>query len=531
MIAAVSVAVVGAAATAPAIQPTTRGLPACLEGPTESRCPSWASEYDYPGGRAYVGQQKARAIVVSPDGTRAFVTGSIIDDDTLVDYGTVAYDTATGALLWAARHDGPTEWSDRAYSIALSPDGSRVFVTGAESRKVGNTEVGDFATVAYTATTGAEEWVARYDAGGHDRAAKVVADGSRLYVTGSSQGSSGAGEYATASYDQATGREVWVARYADPAAFGATPTGLATSPDGSRVFVTGSEVLDADGESSAFATVAYDAASGSPEWVARSTGPGGGRDQASAVAVDATRVFVTGGSPGAGGDSDYATVAYDAGTGDELWGSRYDAALRSDVPAALAVGPGGVYVTGSSLDAPSDGIEATVSPFRTDALTVAYDAASGEQAWEQRFASSAHHTKETGVAIALSPDGGRVVVGGYTMPASGGEPTNPTTFGGCSSSKGDEGSIAGSDRMGSFLTISYGASTGAQEWYATFNASTDNHAAVESGEASALAISPDGTRVYVAGTSAHLYSDSCPGAEPIQNYTDYWTLAYPTGAI
>lgn len=549
MAASVGLAVFAAVSTATAAptmpragQPAAVGPdPGCVQVEHFSRCPSWARGYDYPGGRIYVGQQKARAMAVSPDGTRVYVTGSIVDDETVTDFGTIAYEADTGTLLWTARHDGPSHWIDRAFSVAVSPDGNRVFVTGAEMTRTEDTQVGDFGTVAYDAATGDELWVARYDgpARGDDQAARVVAgpDGSRLYVTGSSQAASGAKEFATVAYDAATGQEIWDARYADPAAFGATPSGLGVSADGARVFVTGFEILDPGMQTSAYSTVAYDAETGNRMWESRYAGPGGGRDEPTALAVapDGAQVFVTGRSVGAESDFDYGTVALDARTGDRMWESRYDADRRRDLATALAVTPSGdrVFVTGSSIAAPSDPVEATVDPFRIDAATVAYDASSGAQIWEARFASSAKHAQETARAVGVSPDGSRVFVGGFTLPAShADDPTDPDTFGGCSSSDGFEGTIAGSDKMGSFLTIAYEAATGVQAWYATFNSATDNHSpGIDSGGVSALALSPDGGRVYVAGTFARIYSNSCFGVEQIENYTDYWTVAYVTGGV
>jgi hypothetical protein len=97
---------------------------------------------------------------------------------------------------------------------------------------------------------------------------------------------------------------VWVARFNG---IGDTSDGandIAILPDGGRVYVAG-------GSDGNFLTVAYNAAIGTPRWVETyDNGTGNSVDVASAVATspDSSRVFVTGRSDGIG--PDYATVAY-----------------------------------------------------------------------------------------------------------------------------------------------------------------------------------------------------------------------------
>jgi hypothetical protein len=75
----------------------------------------------------------------------------------------VAATTPAGSRLWLRRYDGPGVGDDfqldRAYSVAASPDGTKVFVTGESGGSTGS----DYATLAYDASSGARLWTKRYN--------------------------------------------------------------------------------------------------------------------------------------------------------------------------------------------------------------------------------------------------------------------------------------------------------------------------------------------------------------------------------
>ena len=376
-------------------QGTTSGLDyATLAYSAATGARLWAARYNGPGN----GFDAASSVVVSPGGSRVFVTGESQGTRSGSDYATLAYSAVTGARLWAARYNGPGNGNDAASSVVVSPGGSRVFVTG-ESQ--GTRSGSDYATVAYSAVTGARLWAARYNGpgNGNDAAssAAVSPDGSRVFVTGESRGATTT-DYATVAYSAATGARLWVQRYNGPGNGNDTAWSVAVSPGGSRVFVTGESRGIRSGPD--YATVAYSAATGARLWVARYNGPGNGNDAAYSIAVSpgGSRVFVTGGSQGTRSGADYATVAYSAATGARLWVARYNGpATYDDAARSVAVSPRGstVYVTGGS---------------NPGSATLAYSAATGAQLWLAR------HDDMLLAAVAVSPGGSRVYVTGLTGP-------------------------------------------------------------------------------------------------------------------
>jgi len=132
-----------------------------------------------------------------------------------------------------------------------------------------------------------------------------------------------------------------------------------------------------------------------PLWRKRSTSPGNNLDLGQTIAVshDGQKVFVTGLSEGLG-PSYYTTQSYKASTGRTLWTQSYNGSECTDAAVAVAVSPDNqtLFVTGSSGCL---GLE--------DYATVAYNAATGMELWVSRYDGATHDPDEA-FALALSPD-------------------------------------------------------------------------------------------------------------------------------
>jgi hypothetical protein len=392
----------------------------------------------------------ANAEVYGPQGSRLYVTGTVGGG-----MDTIAYNDATGGALWARNYN---YGANVGKAIGVSPNGSRVFVTGVGTLSGAHS---DFVTIAYDAATGNRLWLQRYDSQSHlddaPAALGVSPDGSKVFVTGASAGASSANDYATVAYDAASGARLWIARYnewnlADAA------TAIGVSPDGSKVFVTGSS--SSPGHGSDYATLAYSSSSGARLWATRFNGPlSSSDDQATSLGVspDGTIVYVTGKSESSASVYAAATNAYNASAGAQLWSQRFSGGVvgnpeltvspdgtRLFVAATVVLGNGGTTSDGcghviykssggsvgsgfydvagvddicNAIAASGDGtrffIAGTSGSGSTgkDALTLAYDAFSSHLLWS-RTQDGPAHGDDAADAVVVRPDSSKVAVAG-----------------------------------------------------------------------------------------------------------------------
>jgi WD40 repeat protein len=386
--------------------------------------------------------------------------------------------------IWVARYDGPGRFLDVANDSALSPDGSSLAATGLSDRRP-HLFSADFATIVYDTASGDERWVARFNGSGHgwDNARAVIfsPNGARVFVTGGSRGVDSKQDFATVAYDAESGVELWSTRYDGPSHLGDTSVSLTVTPDGSRVLVSGRSVKSITGNRRVFATVAYDAETGEQLWVRR-LNPSGKVNYlwSSVLTPDGDTLLVTGwGRDGVEGLT-AETAAYDAISGEVLWAWRSDE-IRAGYAATVDPDGATLFVTGAA---------------RGGFGTIAYDIATGDERWHQTFDAPGGYGD--GFAVATGPDGTSLFVTGSAA----------WRLRGCS----------GLD----YTTISYDAASGAERWVARYDGPSR-------GEdwAQAVATSPDGAEVYVTGESAGFGGAySCVDGDGPRTGQDYTTVAY-----
>jgi outer membrane protein assembly factor BamB len=260
----------------------------------------------------------------------------------------------------------------------------------------------------------------------------------------------------------APGDLVWKKRYDGPAFGYDGSTAIASTPDGTKVFVTG---WSQGPEGHDLTTIAYRASTGTKLWVRRYDGPADGNDYGGAVWVSDERVFVTGHSKGPDG-FDYVTLAYRTGDGAKLWKKRYQGPSGiDDLPEAITGSGNKIFVTGLS---------------GADFATVAYRAGTGAKVWVSRY-DGPPGGDDYATAIATSPTGDVVVVSGYS-----------------------ESHASGFD----YATIAYGTATGTKLWTRRLDGPAD-------GDDYAAGVAVGGAKVFVTGTS-----------EGGATGTDHATVAY-----
>jgi hypothetical protein len=369
-------------------------------------------------------------LAVSPDGHHLFVVGSEGVGDTS-DWVVIALNAITGEREWIAHHDGPAQATDEAWLAAVSQDGERLYVSGFDSYDdVEGEERADTLTIAYDAKTGESLWAIRFDSDHQllDFPRAIGVRGDRVVITGSSLELLGTQDLQTVVYrdDRGTGsaEELWRASYdggdwdqpamtcisrQSPSCLGLMGSVVVTDE---IVGVAGTSFVDPATDDSVWTTIGYDVETGERKWL-RQFGDPAVQNKANAIAAapDGRTIYVTGFTNDDeffDGVGDAAAVAYDAATGEERWRSNFALSGVEDAAGfGVVASEDTVYLSGQVQVWFDNG-------FRSEVLTIAHDAATGEQKWVGRHSRTIPviGNGDRGHWIDLSPDGTRLFVGG-----------------------------------------------------------------------------------------------------------------------
>jgi hypothetical protein len=237
-------------------------------------------------------------------------------EGTAIDWSTVKFDGATGAVAWGpVRYDaGDTEMPA---ALALDSEGNAI-VLG----QISAPNVSTWALVKYDASSGGVRWgpvvfqTPVVDQSFWESFGRLVSTDAagNVFVAAQVRTQSGQYQWGTLKYDGATGGLLWGPVYFDSQYSGGYPTALAVDSNGDAV-VTGL----APGESSNWATFKYSGRNGSVLW-----GPiakNGDYGEPARIRVDrANDVIVTGRDFHGQDDQRWATVKYAGATGQLRWG-------------------------------------------------------------------------------------------------------------------------------------------------------------------------------------------------------------------
>ena len=302
----------------------------------------------------------------------------VVTSESESDFYTVKYSATDGHVVWQQRFNTPDSYE---YPTAVAVDGrGNVVVTGHGPNA---------STVKYAAADGAVLWE------------QFVGDVS-LQIEAMALDHRGnvlvAGNTFVAKYAATDGRLLW------EQAYNGSATAVAADKRGD-VLVTGNRETALTRPD--YSTAKFSGKDGALIWERIYDGPGGGWDNAAALAVDGSgNVVVTGDSenadPATDFKSDYYTVKYASGDGAVLWEHRYNGAANlHDYARSIAVDrDDNVVVTGNSYSA----------IFYPDFYTAKYAAGNGALLWERFYTGVESRGGDAG-AVAVDRRGNVVIAG------------------------------------------------------------------------------------------------------------------------
>ncbi|MCX6373702.1 MAG: hypothetical protein NTX16_11625 [Actinobacteria bacterium] len=296
--------------------------------------PAWPSPktYDSPNH----GPDIAMKMALGPAGS-VYTAGMSVGTNGMFDILVLKW-SASGALKWARRYDGPAHGHDEPSAVVVDSSGN---VTVAGASVAGATV--SWVVVSWSAS-GARRWTSRYAAGAGAQifpAGLVLAGDGGVYASGGS--SNATSSVALTVRYSPTGKTLWKRAYSGPEGLGAMTSAAAARPGGG-VIVCGKAVSAATGMDGL--VVSY-TPQGRRDVFTLDTGPGGASEQRfNDLAVASTRQVVAVGSSMSGGNRDCHAVTYST-DGTIVSKATLPGAWDDDFQAVATDDFGGFYATGT----------------------------------------------------------------------------------------------------------------------------------------------------------------------------------------
>ena len=359
--------------------------------------------------------------------------------------------TATGALIWAAKHDqrswarnlsvdafgnsyisayiadtsyfhysttiikynaaGKQQWIfnrdntkfDAIIPNSLSTDGTGNIYTAISNTYAENSNISQFRPENFTLikinSSGQMQWYSDPDLDNFNNLSGFTHDGrGNIYATGFFNNEANGSDIITAKFDS-SGNLDWHEIYNGPADTTDIPHDICMDSKG-NVYVAG-ESEEGAATKTDFIVIKYDS-SGTKKWTARYNGPDFSSDEAQKINVDQDdNVYVAGNSRNTRGNYDIATVKFN-GSGQFQWAKIYNGPSDgNDVVCGLGLDPSGnVYIGGTS--------DNTVALY--DYLVLKYTPA-GDLVWEKSYDGPAHDGDRAN-AMAVDDSGNVYITGG-----------------------------------------------------------------------------------------------------------------------